>query len=363
MSDLRRRLARLHAEEGRRVARQFLDDPRADLGDAMRRLDTARRLLDHQAAQQRPVWLPASIGLLCLLLAALAWAVHVPRTQIGLRVVTQAATMELAAPWSWSGRAPVSGGPVRMEGWERIDVPMLGLEATSARGDAWLEVDGGAGRLVSLQAQPQTRLAMLQRSPRELDLLAQRGPLDVELTLSGPARMRLGAGELPGGEREVGAGAPETLSLRSQGEGAVPASLGLQPGADWRLRDLPVRALSFALQTPAGPGAVAFESAVVAGSVDILATGRGYELDTGERLTLRGVEGRIVEVTFGDAIGLRFEGSAGQILLGPEGYARSLAPTWLEYLYHHRPLSFFWGAVMFLWGTIWSARRILATTV
>jgi hypothetical protein len=78
-----------------------------------------------------------------------------------------------------------------------------------------------------------------------------------------------------------------------------------------------------------------------------------------ERLSVTGVDGRVVELRAHDAINLIFEGTARTIDIGPTGFERHLTPTYLAYLYHQKPLAFFWGAVVFCWGVLWSIRKMI----
>ena len=54
-----------------------------------------------------------------------------------------------------------------------------------------------------------------------------------------------------------------------------------------------------------------------------------------------------------------FEGKVRSASTGPSGFERELQPSLLEYLYHQQRLGFFWAAVSFLWGVLWSARTLI----
>jgi hypothetical protein len=63
-----------------------------------------------------------------------------------------------------------------------------------------------------------------------------------------------------------------------------------------------------------------------------------------------------------DGITVRFAGSVHGLTLGRANFARELRPTLIEYLFHQQTVGFLWGAVTFLWGMLWSARRLLLGT-
>ena len=125
------------------------------------------------------------------------------------------------------------------------------------------------------------------------------------------------------------------------------------------LSDLRVQGLKFARETSDQPGTQIFVSAVTGGKVLLSDISETVELQSGEPLSLEGVTGRITRVQIKDRIDVRFEGVAKEISVGPEGFERDLAPNLLQYLYHKQRLPFFWSAVTFLWGLLWSLRKLL----
>ena len=301
------------------------------------------------------------VGLLCVTLAGLAWAVHIPRAQLTMRVETHVVNLQLSEPWRWSGRATLSGPPVHLDHWSSIDASMMDVRVVGARGDAWLAATGGELLLADLALPAGSRLTVIRRPDATTDLLARGDPVTAQLTIPGAAHVRLGAGTNQSADflRDTSARIPEAISVRADGASVVPSLLSLSAASHVRLADLRVDELSFAHQTPLHPGEVGFESGLLGGRIKVAHTGLEHQIDKSDRLVLRGAEGRIVEAFIGDEIEVRFEGSADAILLGPEGFTRRLSPTWLQYVFHHQPLSFFWSAVVLLWGMLWSARRIL----
>ena len=134
---------------------------------------------------------------------------------------------------------------------------------------------------------------------------------------------------------------PETIAFRVDGDAHVPTRVRLRPQEPWVLRDLGVQELRFSQETPAEPGAVAFVPAIMQGLLTLHDVSETITLREKERLSLTGVDGRVVELRAHDAINLIFEGTARTIDIGPTGFERHLTPTYLAYLYHQKPLAFF----------------------
>lgn len=78
----------------------------------------------------------------------------------------------------------------------------------------------------------------------------------------------------------------------------------------------------------------------------------------GDQLIVSGVNSTLLEIA-SDELGFKiiFQGTIKEIKAGPSGFEQNLMPTWLEYLYHHEQLAFFWSVVVFLWGLFWGLRN------
>lgn len=360
MSDRRKSLVRLRDEAARAATQRLLEDPDSDAGALLRRVDAAERLLAHLTPQPRAKYVAAAIALMCVAVAGLAWALPLPRTAITATIVTEAVALHLSDPWNWTGAVSIGRGPVRIDGWNEVSAPMLGVNVASRNGDAWLETESGEMRLLAMGLGAGGRISLLRRDDAVVDVLALRAPFEADLAIEGRTRVRAGNGTgAVAVERELQSPVPETVEMRSRGESIVPARLTVG-GEPWSLTGLRVNEMSLARQIAADPGSVSFESAVLNGKLVISATGTVHDIARGERLTLRGLRGQIREMAIKDAIEIRFEGAAADILVGSGELTRSLAPSVLAYLYHYRPLSFFWSAILFLWGFLWSAHRLAA---
>ena len=90
-------------------------------------------------------------------------------------------------------------------------------------------------------------------------------------------------------------------------------------------------------------------------------TGEQITLVPGADLQLANTRGRIaaLQVT-NKEIQVKFEGTASDVTLGTGDFARNLKPTILDWLFHQQRLGLFWGALTFLWGIAWSARKLFS---
>jgi hypothetical protein len=91
--------------------------------------------------------------------------------------------------------------------------------------------------------------------------------------------------------------------------------------------------------------------------------------DTGERIPLAPAAALLLSEANGlvgalqvtpNNLRLKFEGTASEVKLGTGDFARNLKPSILDWLFHQQKLGFFWGAITFLWGMAWSARKFFS---
>ena len=85
---------------------------------------------------------------------------------------------------------------------------------------------------------------------------------------------------------------------------------------------------------------------------------RKIELHNGDCISLNVTEGHVTELHTSNHINVRFEGTVKELTIGPSGFERDFRPAFIDYLYHNERLALFWSAVVFLWGMLWSIRKI-----
>jgi hypothetical protein len=154
---------------------------------------------------------------------------------------------------------------------------------------------------------------------------------------------------------------PATVTFDDAGRPLIPAQLRARPLEKLQLPRVPIRALGLFTETTNADQQSSFTSGITEGAVTLSDTREAIELRAGDPLYLEGANGIISRLEIGpEGLQLWFDGEVQGISRGIPGYERNLKPTLLEYLYHQEKLGFFWGAVAFLWGLIWSGRRLLS---
>jgi hypothetical protein len=361
--ELRQRLEAKRDEAIHEAAERLLKEVDADMGDILPRIEAYSKLLAAIKPPPSREWAWAIIvAVLCLSSAGLLWSVRVPRTRITLNLQSDAVELTLAAPWSWSGDLPLETSPVHLEALSVLDAPLLGSAIESVRDQAWMTLEGGSASLKQLGVEPNGVLTIESAGKSRLDVYARGAKFGGQLLLSGSVHLAVGKEAANTSlDQQFELTIPEGITFRAKGATAVPTHFQVRPRAPWILRDLRMRDLRFSQETPAEPGAVSFMPAILGGTLTLHDVSETVMLREKNRLSLMGVEGRVVDLRAKDGIDLIFEGTAQQIQMGPNGFEQNLAPTYLAYVYHQKPLAFFWGAVVFCWGVLWGIRKTIFT--
>jgi hypothetical protein len=356
---LRRRIEAQRQTELQDVVSRLADNPSADVTEPLRRLKTYTEVLAYlQPRVSRETIISVCVAVISIGLAGLLWGLPVPETQITVKVESGTVALKLARPWSWSGDLPLDSSAVTLEALTTITAPELFPQLTSARGDAWIHITGGDAALVGLQVKQDGILELESAHNEPLDIYARGAALSGQLTIGDTIRMKAGmAMDHPGVETERHLAIPETIAFHAEGKGAVPVRLRLRPREPWLLRNLYIQELRFTRQIPAAAGDIAFISTIKKGTVTLHDVAASITLQENEPLTLRGVRGRLVELRGNDTLTLQFEGTVQKLFTGPADAQVNLAPSLLKYYYHQEPLTFFWSAVVFIWGILWSIRK------
>jgi hypothetical protein len=301
------------------------------------------------------------VGAACLLMAGLAWTTPIPNTKIHMTVTTESLRIGLADRWAWNGNWQLQPASFRLDEFGQIALPPEFSPPAKLEGRAWLDVESGQVTLSALDVGRDATLVIARDAPSITHLLSRNASLQGQAQISGT--VKLSAGDTlfrPTVDKSSSIEIPAALSFYDAGRPNIPARIRISPKEKVVWRNIVVDDLSFSREIDSPTERSGFESGVESGTVTIGDTREKFELKSKEHLHLESVSGVIRELEIGpDALRISFEGRAKRISTGLTGFEDKRTPTWLSYIYHQERLSFLWGAIAFLWGTLWSARQLL----
>jgi hypothetical protein len=358
--EVRASLASRRDERIATVAQRLRDgetarDVQADLDD----IAAYSKVLDAIGPKpRRLIWIMSVIvGLVCVTVAGLLWSVKVPRTSIFMDA--QTGTMRFSLAKRWHAENVFHGSRMHFERLSTIQAPNLGLNFDEASPDAWFELRDG---VIELQTLDIGRGASVEinNDTGVVDLYAGGAPLSGKLTVSGKVTVTAGprAGETTVNETyEVEI--PESVEFAVPKPQPVASQLSVHSPTAWKLGRIVTTQVDFTREERQGAGERSLISEVKSGTLRFDDTSwPKLELREGDFVRIRPTESAVLLARGAeDAIQVTLGGLVSSVRVGDGESERNVAPSYLEYLYGKKSLGFFWSAIVFLWGLIWSVRN------
>jgi hypothetical protein len=288
--------------------------------------------------------------------------IRIPTVNIDGSVKTDTVTFQLAGDWQTNEPWRLGTSPFRIEEFSEIGLPPELSPDNHLELRAWLDVEKARVTMSNFELSKGGRLSIFRVSPAAVSLLSGGAPFRGRAHLLDEATMLGGDG---GSLRQrfsksVQFAVPAAIPFFSDGKSNIPAQLRFGTADRIVFRDIPVRALSFSREGIGNLTLPVFISGITSGSITIGETNEKITLGDAERLSLGPMDGFIHELEIGPRfLRLSFHGKSSAVSIGSGVFEQNLVPTWVSYLYHQQQLGFFWGAVVFLWSMLWSARQIL----
>jgi hypothetical protein len=256
--------------------------------------------------------------------------------------------------------------PLRLVGFDHIESPLLTSQAWQPRAAvirtdrAWLtSATVPAGASLDLEVQADSLALTVQGSRGQLvdELEISGASAILPGTSVGEARAPLITGSFTTPETVIfrtaagdaqSKGQPVSLTLYSSGVAGQSGVTGIAPQS---LRFLQ-RRVGLRAQNP-------FVSSIVSGELRVVATGAHYVLGPEDVLEIDGTKAERLEIAITDQLTVHASGTARGLHLRTGSFDRSLAPSVLEFAASNHRLALIWSGVVFLWGLLWSAGRLM----
>jgi hypothetical protein len=366
-------VARLEARRRQEIA-QAVDAVLAE-GDTptvqrhLQTIDACAKLLSTFPPERKHDWLlPAGVAIACLAVASSLWTLRVRHTDVAASLETASLTGTLAQPWSIADAPRFTR--IKVEGPSKIDLPSLGLSSLRdvPAGEAWVALEGDAIALETVEIAAGTRVDV-ETEKGEIVVYVRDAPVAGKVKVQVQGKVRVTAASADGEtavdtERELN-DVPESVELATQVGTAVPTVIRLHSQESWSLGRPTFHQLGFTREiTKAGEvGESELVSGLKGGTIRFNdAAGSELEAREADFVALRGLEDARVELRAKDGLlHVALNGTVGGVTLGEGDAKREQMPSYLEYLYNKKSLGVVWSAILFLWGLIWSVRRVIVS--
>jgi len=322
----------------------------------LERYDKLIKLLP--SSDRRNLRAASIIGGLCVFLAGLAWAWHIPSAHVYVTATTRVVAVRLADPLHFSGSWQLDeDAGLSLANLSELTLPPEFTHQV-LKGGASFEITQGRGAVSELRLAAGGALTIFREDPT-LHILTSSAPFQGQVQLFGEISATAGSmDETPILNSAHFDNVPGVVSFFEDGtKYHLAARMDLKPKDKIVLRNIKVDMVSLS-RDESGTGE--FASGIEAGIVRIGESGDAVELSYEDQLHIGGFTGVITELQIGpDLLRISFEGRASEVSVGFASFKRNLVPTWLAYFYYQPHPGFFWGAVVFLWSALWSVRELL----
>ncbi len=332
----------------------------ASLKENLDRIEDYSKLLSLSDSRWAHDWIPATlVAVLCLFGAYYLWHKKVPRTNVSLVVETRTVHGYLAKDWRI--QSPFHSKVMHFENLSAIQDPNLGLSMDSRDGNAWFRLEGGNIELQSLHLEKGALLEIVGVGD-QVSLSVGLKPLDGSVTVTGKGTVT--GGTKPGEvslKRNYDLKDPELVEFSVKDPRAVQSRLTIHSPGNWSLAPAPFRNVSFVYQEDQGGIASELSSGIQSGSLHFNDTSWPVmDLAENELFAIHQTQDARIEARNGrPSIHITLNGFVKDVTVGDSETGRKLAPSYLEYYFNKKTLSFFWGAILFLWGVLWGIRKTI----
>jgi hypothetical protein len=357
--DLGGSLAKQRDERIAKAARRLLagdavHEVRSDLDE----IDAYSRVLSAIGPKRRNTWIaPVIVAFVCVAVAGSLWSVRVPRTSLSMAVQTGTLRFSLARPWHIENAFRSSS--MHFERFSTIQAPNLELNIDESSPDAWFALNGGVIELQTLDVGGDARVE-IETDAQETDIYTSGAASRGKVTVLGNVTVTAGprAGETTV-RKSYQLEIPETIEFAIAKPQPVASQLSVHSPGAWNLGRIPATHLDFEREELRGAGERLLTSQIRSGTLRFDDTSwPPMDLREGDVVGIRPAGSAVLQARgIADAIHVTLNGLVSGVKVGDAASQRNLGPSYLEYLYGKKSLGFFWGAIVFLWGFIWSVRN------
>lgn len=347
--------------------------------EELHRLDSLSKLCalaEAEHPRKRNHLLVAVVLLLALTLVSVLLFTHERRTVVELQADVSEFTFSTKHPAELNDGWRLAA--ITAVNFDRLETRELGsLPEGSISGEEGAllietlpdEKTPGSVTLDALSVEPDAIISVSRKREGQYHLtirMDRESTKELKAEFSASGRLRVAAPRIARFESTATVPVPFVAYARKK---ALDLDISLRPGESLAFgRLIPVDQLSLLQVQSLGSGLKAAPrqiSSVLAGSLYFSSlNGKAYKLREAEELRLNSVDGNLVSVLLtASQATLRFDGTASNLTTGSPPYARTLMPTWLEWLRAQEPLALLWGTTLSLVGVALGLLRWLKVDV
>lgn len=342
------------------VEKLLKSDPGENIKSNLDWIEKSSKLLSYKRKKNK-LWIPASVVLIiCTVVAGGLWAISKSEINVSMKTVSSNVAFKLSERWSLP--APFTTGNLRIENFQALHSPELGITFEDDSGSAQLEVSGKNIVIEKLELESNGIIefdagsSLLTISIKNTTV---KGTFSVE-NISLLSTTGIKDAVIKGKKIQY----PETIEFRGSGHSKVPINIifeieRIENGKDWHFNNMKTDRINFLKEEISPGGDHSFISTIKQGKVKLYDVPGEEIIYKSDVVTMEHIDLRHLEISGKNDISLFLEGKVKNLKIGPRGFEKNLAPSWLEYFYHNRRFGFFLSAVALIWSFLWGIKKTI----
>lgn len=312
----------------------------------------SKQVINEEKNRIRFYWALA-VGLICILLLGISYTLFIGKTNVSLELTVDGVRFSLKD--SWQSKNIFTANSFFVDHLINVSSDFQPNFYSSPEPFS-MSLDGDTIELAMLHLDKDS----------EIELQAQKNQLKIyakNTQLSGTFSIRKGNIIIDGEIMNFNLNSelpPSSYTFETNliPKASYPCQLDLKRNIIWEFTGLKVNSIRFSEEYPPGSGKF----------ISTIKSGKMFLHDTNDQLVFHGNEKLEIDISKqhrlklkgeNDLINFTFEGEVSKLYGGPEGIEKNLKPNYLDYIYNNQRITFFWSAIVFVFGILWSIRNTL----
>jgi len=346
-------LKKLIIEKKRRkeeVSHLLLENKLSEASKNVQWIELADKIIKEKRNRQKFTW-ALILAIVVLLIIGLLFTQSISDTDIQAEIYCTGLTVSLNNSWKFSK-------PLRADNITITKIVELNTtdKLNTFKNAVDLEVNGDRIKLKQLHISKEAKLE-IQNGKDELRIFIRNGVVSGVMFIR-DGRLKIGRQSVDIKANETGP--PAIYKFRSDSIPLLssPLVLTLKKNTAWKFENASFDTLEFVEEFP--PNSGEFISTINSGKIYFKETEKSINLVNYENLLLVNQQSKSFAMLKDHAlIKFLFTGRVSDLNLRKENTLTNLKPTYFEYFYNNRPLTLFWGIVVFMGSLLWSIRNTL----
>ena len=341
------------------AAAQIINGKEDNLAPINTKLDVISKILTVLPARKK---LTDRTGIVLIIafviLVAFLWINK--KTSNALQLDIQSKTIDTRLREDWYLEAPVvfQGNYLNMERMNSIRNLILGIDLESPEDDAWIQIRADSFELVEffISAGENLSIGVINSGGASVTSLGPK--ITGRIQIYGNVEIYGGLGDQINIMHSDSLADPEPIDFMVDNNGRDSSRIEFPASSSWSFGGMCIDNLAFGFNEPRINDTAFFTSSIIGGKLQLPEVSSEKMLYRRDPLELRGIKGRLAELSIGDTIRSVYVGCVNEVNVEFKATTRNLAPSVLEYFYYNARSKFLLSLIVPIWGAIIGIRRL-----